>query len=378
MSYIRSILAPVVVMIGSGLTGCSTNHDNSMERTKAAEVHLEKLDDKVSRQVVASRLAGYGRYLAQGDSGVTSSFNFEGDVERYFDSSSDKNKEYTLFLTSKAYLEESRKNNTINSERYNFFNGLFKAYEEKDLISYEDLPTLGEIRNAVYEKEYIDSAYACWAIDEKEYAFFNSQKWIEDRRPLNEVKEMLTNLTSAKGDNISKELRAAFIFSKDYNVANKIFEVFSKGFLSFFSTIKLLTESNNYFQDLKPNFSSTGGMRAQFLLKFVFPEALKEARDSKLISDQEYNDLYHKWDRDVQDEKNQRRFSHLTAEVSCLLHFRKLGFQWEKEYNFGNRVSMAQLAYPSHEPFDKNYNKMVFIPPSYNNQEDQTQVLSGN
>jgi len=373
MSYIRSIVASIV--IGSGLVGCS-NPTEPKPRTKAAHVHLEKLDENVSKEVVISRLGSYGKYLAQRDTGIESNFEFSDQAGNYYQSSSERDEDYVSLLISKDYLEESRKNNAISKERQDFFTEILEAYIKQDLISHKDFPSLGEIRNAVYEKEYIDSAYACWAIDEKEYAFFNSQKWIEDRRPLNEVKEMLTNLTSATENNISEELRAAFIFSKDYNVANKIFEVFSKGFLSEETTIKLLTKSNNYFQDLKPNFSSTGGMRAHFLLKFVFPEVLKEARDSKLISDQEYNDLHHKWDRDVQDEKNQRRFSHLTAEVSCLLHFEKLGMVWKVTDETTGRHTTEQLVRPYHLPFQRTY-PIIFESPNYKSQE-QRQALSGN
>jgi hypothetical protein len=375
MLSIRRILAPALI-IGSGLIGCLSNHKPT-ERTEAVNVYLEKADEKVSKEVVISRLASHGRYLAQRDIGSESNFEFKDAAEKYYQDSSGKSEEYISFLISKSYLEESRKNNAISKERYDFFNALFNAYLEQDLISHEDLPSLGEIRNAIYEKEYIDSAYACWVIDEKEYAWFNSQKWIEGRRPFNEVKKMLTNLTSAAENNISEELRAAFVFSEDYNVANKIFEVYSKGLLDEKTTIELLAKSNDYLPEFPYNYLS--GMRAHFLLKYVFPIALEKAKDSGKITLQQYNDIFHRnYKTMLQDEKDARHFSLLGAQNGCLGAFKKLGFFWEKTFKFEGPITMAQLAYPFHEPFDDNFNEMVFTPPSYNNQKDQPQVLSGN
>lgn len=371
MFHIRTVVASIIL---GGLAGCSP-YSKPMPRTEKALEHIEKLDDNDSIKVTINKLGCYGRYLADRDLGIDSNLEFSDQIEEYYRVSYGKDEEYISLHISKTYLEEARKNNAITKERYLFLKKIFESYENQDLILKETFPSLGEIRNAIYEKRLIDLTYKSGVINEKEYAWFNSEDWVKERRPLNQVNEMIENISNL--DYSSNELITALIFSKDYIVANKIFQIYSKGLLSEEAVIKLLDQSNKFFQDSNPNFSYLGGLRAQFLFKFVFPKALKEARDSDLISEQNYNDIKSKSQRDLQDETRPRYFSHLTAEVSCLLYFEKLGFIWKKEYKLGNRFTTADLARPFNEPFENKY-EMVFKLPEYNNNQPQQQALSGN
>lgn len=361
------ILSPLILAIA----GCAAHE--SKPRTEKALEHIEQLDPNESSKETSSKLGAFGRYLARKDIGKNSNFEFSTIAEKYYEKSYGENEKYISLLISREYLEEVRKNNSINENKYLLFKRLLEEYEDKDLIVQEAFPSLNEIRNAIDEKKLFDVAYMSGVINENEYSWFNSEAWANRRVPLNQINQMLENIIQLnEGSDTSKDLISALIFSLDYNVANKIFEIYSKGLLDKEDTIKLLTQSNDFLKDTK--YTYRGGMRAQFLLKYVYPKALEGAKVSDLITEHQFTDLKYKSETDTQDEKKSRTFSHLGAECSCLLHFSKLGFHWKKEYELGNKFTTAQLVFPYHEPFSDKH-QIAFEAPKYNNQQHQ-QVLS--